>query len=189
MGKTPQRRFPSPVRITGPSTGNGGATPSPMRKIPQSPSAGPASSRKRKHCDAEEVQKCAICLEEANVRDLVYASPCGHFFCLSCIKEWATRCHSCPLCKRQMRAFIPAEGLPSLPPKKKQTLNDCDSGSEELPDWATGWHEVVVDEESESDSDPPETEVPWVRGARQIKIVTVGESRPATRRLLPRSTV
>jgi len=47
--------------------------------------------------------KCAICLEHLNSRDICRLKPCGHKFCHSCIKVWLNNINeikkSCPLCR------------------------------------------------------------------------------------------
>ncbi|XP_019466973.1 E3 ubiquitin-protein ligase Topors-like [Meleagris gallopavo] len=49
---------------------------------------------------AEEAWTCPICREVR--KDIAYAVPCRHEFCLGCILRWAKQKETCPLCRRVM---------------------------------------------------------------------------------------
>ncbi|XP_031408352.1 E3 ubiquitin-protein ligase Topors-like [Meleagris gallopavo] len=49
---------------------------------------------------AEEEWVCPICRDER--KDIAYAMPCRHEFCLGCILRWGKQQESCPLCRRVM---------------------------------------------------------------------------------------
>uniref|UniRef100_A0A8V0YC85 RING-type E3 ubiquitin transferase n=1 Tax=Gallus gallus TaxID=9031 RepID=A0A8V0YC85_CHICK len=46
---------------------------------------------------AAEAWTCPVCREAR--RDVAYATPCNHQFCLGCIQRWAMLKTSCPLCR------------------------------------------------------------------------------------------
>ncbi|XP_021236765.1 uncharacterized protein LOC110389963 [Numida meleagris] len=50
---------------------------------------------------AEEAWTCSICRDVR--RDIAYAIPCNHVFCLGCIHRWARLRDSCPLCRMAMK--------------------------------------------------------------------------------------
>ena len=49
---------------------------------------------------AKEEWVCPICRDER--KDVAYAMPCRHEFCLGCILRWGKQQESCPLCRRVM---------------------------------------------------------------------------------------
>ena len=49
---------------------------------------------------AEEEWTCPICRDVQ--KDIAYAVPCRHEFCLGCILRWAMQKETCPLCRRIM---------------------------------------------------------------------------------------
>uniref|UniRef100_A0A669QIG4 RING-type domain-containing protein n=1 Tax=Phasianus colchicus TaxID=9054 RepID=A0A669QIG4_PHACC len=49
---------------------------------------------------AEEEWVCPICRDAR--KDIAYAMPCRHEFCLGCILRWGKQQDSCPLCRRVM---------------------------------------------------------------------------------------
>lgn len=52
---------------------------------------------------AAEAWTCPVCREAR--RDVAYATPCNHQFCLGCIQRWAMLKTSCPLCRTAMRTI------------------------------------------------------------------------------------
>ncbi|XP_031453005.1 uncharacterized protein LOC116231406 [Phasianus colchicus] len=56
---------------------------------------------------AEEAWTCPICREVR--KDIAYAVPCRHEFCLGCILRWAKQKETCPLCRRIMTVVKVAE--------------------------------------------------------------------------------
>ena len=65
--------------------------------------------------DDTEEAKCAICLSTVEVGDRIGDIPCGHIYCVECLKDWLKRKNHCPLCMRGGLA-TPAvpDGSPSL---------------------------------------------------------------------------
>lgn len=64
-----------------------------------------AVTRKRKRGkDGENAQdasaNCAICLEKLSVKS-ANVGECRHEFCYVCIKDWATRENTCPVCRKR----------------------------------------------------------------------------------------
>ncbi len=53
----------------------------------------------------KEEDTCPICLEEH--KEEARVSPCGHIFCLECLKEVAKISKQCPLCRGELRNIIP----------------------------------------------------------------------------------
>ncbi|XP_066844843.1 E3 ubiquitin-protein ligase Topors-like [Anser cygnoides] len=51
----------------------------------------------------EEAWTCPVCREGR--KDVAYATPCNHRFCLGCIQRWAKLKASCPLCRTGMRTI------------------------------------------------------------------------------------
>ncbi|NXC43400.1 TOPRS ligase, partial [Penelope pileata] len=51
----------------------------------------------------EEAWACPICQDAR--RDVAYAMPCSHQFCLGCIQRWARLRDSCPLCRTPMHTI------------------------------------------------------------------------------------
>ncbi|XP_066844653.1 E3 ubiquitin-protein ligase Topors-like [Anser cygnoides] len=51
----------------------------------------------------EEAWTCPVCRERR--KDVAYATPCNHQFCLGCIQRWAKLKASCPLCRTGMRSI------------------------------------------------------------------------------------
>uniref|UniRef100_A0A8V0YMV7 RING-type domain-containing protein n=1 Tax=Gallus gallus TaxID=9031 RepID=A0A8V0YMV7_CHICK len=49
---------------------------------------------------AEQEWVCPICHDVR--KDIAYAVPCHHEFCLGCILRWGKQKKSCPLCRRDM---------------------------------------------------------------------------------------
>ncbi|CAB9499663.1 Zinc finger, C3HC4 type (RING finger) [Seminavis robusta] len=43
---------------------------------------------------------CAICLCPLHIGDRVCDIPCGHLYCVECLKDWLKRKNHCPLCNR-----------------------------------------------------------------------------------------
>lgn len=56
---------------------------------------------------AEEAWTCPICRDVR--KDIAYAVPCRHEFCLGCILRWAKQKETCPLCRRVMAVVKLAE--------------------------------------------------------------------------------
>ncbi|XP_021244076.1 E3 ubiquitin-protein ligase Topors-like [Numida meleagris] len=56
---------------------------------------------------AEQEWVCPICREVR--KDIAYAVPCHHEFCLGCILRWGKQQKSCPLCRRDMEVVKVAE--------------------------------------------------------------------------------
>jgi len=56
---------------------------------------------------AEQAWMCPICRDEQ--KDVAYAVPCCHQFCLGCILRWAKQNNSCPLCRTAMSVIRVAE--------------------------------------------------------------------------------
>ncbi|XP_039278259.1 E3 ubiquitin-protein ligase RNF181 isoform X3 [Nilaparvata lugens] len=54
----------------------------------------------RKCTDADE--KCAVCLKEYTVGDIVKILPCKHDFHPACILPWLEKTNSCPVCRYEM---------------------------------------------------------------------------------------
>ncbi|POI31871.1 hypothetical protein CIB84_004378 [Bambusicola thoracicus] len=50
---------------------------------------------------AEQEWVCPICCDVR--KDIAYAVPCHHEFCLGCILRWGKQKKSCPLCRRDMQ--------------------------------------------------------------------------------------
>ena len=50
--------------------------------------------------DRGDVIQCAICLCEVNIGDRIGDIPCGHIYCVECLKDWLKRKNHCPLCLR-----------------------------------------------------------------------------------------
>lgn len=49
---------------------------------------------------------CAICLEVPS--PAARLEGCSHTFCESCLERWCTQCSKCPLCKREVVAYMSA---------------------------------------------------------------------------------
>lgn len=129
-----------------------------------SESASSHSDKVVKHVEKKAAQgsleMCAICLEEHNAASLSRAVPCAHCFCTGCIGEWASKCTQCPLCKREMVALQAprrSSALSTLLTCRRKYRDDDESSSED-------------DDEDSQEMDQVETELPWVRGARNIHI-------------------
>ena len=71
--------------------------------------------------DGEDVQ-CAICLCEVNIGDRIGDIPCGHIYCVECLKDWLKRKNHCPLCQRR--------GL-ATPQRSSVSVSSSGSGSTE----------------------------------------------------------
>ncbi|XP_021247228.1 E3 ubiquitin-protein ligase Topors-like [Numida meleagris] len=56
---------------------------------------------------AEEAWTCPICRDVQ--KDIAYAVPCRHEFCLGCILRWAKQKETCLLCRRDMAVIKVAE--------------------------------------------------------------------------------
>ena len=52
------------------------------------------------HLDDNDAVKCAICLSPIQKGDRIGDIPCGHIFCVDCLKDWIKRKNHCPLCQR-----------------------------------------------------------------------------------------
>lgn len=70
--------------------------------------------------DASEMEEanCAICLSTVEVGDRIGDIPCGHIYCIECLKVWLQRKNHCPLCMRggiatPARASMPATVTPA----------------------------------------------------------------------------
>jgi len=50
------------------------------------------------HHDENEVNKCAICMEDVGQKNAA-STECGHTFCLSCLLSQLKHSNSCPLCR------------------------------------------------------------------------------------------
>lgn len=50
---------------------------------------------KKKKVQGEKFE-CAVCYESANVQ-----TTCQHAYCVTCISQWYTRSHTCPMCKQK----------------------------------------------------------------------------------------
>lgn len=49
----------------------------------------------------EKLEKCGICLEEHNQKDMAQLLPCKHLFDAACIEQWHRSNHDdCPLCRQ-----------------------------------------------------------------------------------------
>eukprot|EP00405_Crypthecodinium_cohnii_P021647 CAMPEP_0206471480 /NCGR_PEP_ID=MMETSP0324_2-20121206/31588_1 /ASSEMBLY_ACC=CAM_ASM_000836 /TAXON_ID=2866 /ORGANISM="Crypthecodinium cohnii, Strain Seligo" /LENGTH=148 /DNA_ID=CAMNT_0053945813 /DNA_START=24 /DNA_END=467 /DNA_ORIENTATION=+ len=59
---------------------------------------------KRRLRQSAPLPTCSICYEDVCRLQEGLAEPCGHSFCITCIKEWIRRCSHCPLCKREIGA-------------------------------------------------------------------------------------
>lgn len=49
--------------------------------------------------DQEDLVQCAICLCDVNDGDRIGDIPCGHIYCVECLKDWLKRKNHCPLCQ------------------------------------------------------------------------------------------
>lgn len=56
------------------------------------------------HASDEDImcESCPICLEHYGTNsDVVCKLNCAHYFHISCLSQWSTRHHTCPLCRSQ----------------------------------------------------------------------------------------
>ena len=51
--------------------------------------------------DDMDCVKCAICLSTVQKGDRIGDIPCGHIYCVDCLKDWLKRKNHCPLCHRE----------------------------------------------------------------------------------------
>jgi hypothetical protein len=67
---------------------------------------------KRKNEDKNTVERCAICLEDKKIEELVILNNCCHKYCPECIDEWKKSSNECPQCKKRFTSL-------DIPGKKK----------------------------------------------------------------------
>lgn len=53
-------------------------------------------------------QSCLICLEDQVVGGRGSKLPCGHLYCLGCLRDWLQRCCTCPSCRFELETDDPA---------------------------------------------------------------------------------
>ena len=49
--------------------------------------------------EQQDIVQCAICLCDVNDGDRIGDIPCGHIYCVECLKDWLKRKNHCPLCQ------------------------------------------------------------------------------------------
>jgi len=69
----------------------------------------PSPFYRRKRAKRDDVT-CPICLESADAGTRSSLPECGHWYCLTCILQWATVSNSCPLCKKKFSEIIGRDG-------------------------------------------------------------------------------
>ena len=57
----------------------------------------------KEEIEEEEDELCSICMEKFKVK--AFVTPCGHNFCLKCIKKNLDYDERCPLCKKIIKKF------------------------------------------------------------------------------------
>jgi len=136
---------------------------SPVKKcynalVPSLTEQSESTQKKGPECAESQCKEpCAICLDEHVKEVLSRAKPCGHLFCLDCIKRWTDQSKKCPLCKQDMLAVLaPRDGQAS------SLLLQPPSCFSELAE---------SDDEDSDDPDQIETELPWIRGQRTIEVL------------------
>jgi hypothetical protein len=55
------------------------------------------------------IPECPICIAEFNTGDLCRQLPCDHVFHRTCIDQWLQVSIVCPMCKRNIQAFLHGE--------------------------------------------------------------------------------
>ncbi|CAD8110569.1 unnamed protein product [Paramecium primaurelia] len=50
----------------------------------------------------EQIETCAICLQELNEKNVIKILKCNHFFHQECIKQWLQLKAECPTCRDQL---------------------------------------------------------------------------------------
>ena len=71
-------------------------------KIPLPPKKKHTTLRNTKACRRKF--DCSVCMSKKQLR-MRARLPCGHDFCSSCIKEWAKKETSCPLCRKPFLSY------------------------------------------------------------------------------------
>mmetsp|Transcript_65740 Transcript_65740/g.140629 ORF Transcript_65740/g.140629 Transcript_65740/m.140629 type:complete len:452 (-) Transcript_65740:104-1459(-) len=73
-------------------------------------------------CSVEALpdEECAICFTGSlTPQQQPLRLPCGHSFCSECVMPWLRRCALCPMCRRDLRPFLPPPGRPASASLKK----------------------------------------------------------------------
>ncbi|KAJ8907663.1 hypothetical protein NDN08_007772 [Rhodosorus marinus] len=59
--------------------------------------------------ELDDVEQCAVCLEDAKPGTLFTRLDCGHEFHTACARSWASRADTCPICRKPFYPDVEAE--------------------------------------------------------------------------------
>lgn len=94
-----------------------------------------ARAKKRKK-PTEDIEKCAICLDEKDVKTMVKLNRCRHVYCVECIEKWCERENTCPQCKQRIN-FLTIPGRNRRKRVRHANLNeDVESSIPEMVNFA-----------------------------------------------------
>ncbi len=102
------------------------------------------SKRLSKMSGKDQLQTCAICLDQVTLANQATTDSCTHVYCFECIQQWVTTCsNTCPQCKKVISEIKQGLTVFDVPPIISEYDSDYVYVRPDLEDLCTNCNEMI----------------------------------------------